>query len=121
MKRARAGLWLVGGVIAAVVVYEEFFAGSHVPAGYTPQNISPGSFTLSLTASLNGRVGFVLPRGGHWTGAVVGVAHSNTGRALPIASSTSPLLVSGLTPGQAVLMGWTDASGVAQTSGYVVG
>jgi hypothetical protein len=116
-----AGLWLLGGAALAVVVYEEFFAGSHVPAGYTSQPITAGSFTLSQTAAPSGQVGFVLPSGGHWTGAIKGGVGSGTGTPIAIASTTAPLLVSGLTLGQAVFMGWTDASGVQQTSAYAVG
>jgi hypothetical protein len=110
--------WALGGLAAAVGFYELWIKPTHVPAGYTPIAIQPGSVTAVAPAG-GGLVGFVLPSGGRWVNAAEEVNGAAQTR-VPLPSDTrAPLLVTGVGNGSGLLMQWTDANGRQQASGVL--
>jgi hypothetical protein len=109
-------LWALAGLGAAIGVYELFFASSHVPAGYASIPVSAG-VKNPMGAPAGGQVGFVLPDGAHWTIAARVPTPGAPQVAVPLPSSTSsPLLVTGVTAGAGFMLSWTDATGAAQVT-----
>lgn len=113
-------VWIVGGGIAAALLYEFVFK-SKVPPGYVRVDVAPGAGVHFPTGSVQDvarQIAFVLPSGAHWTGAGEQLGASISNIALP-PNPTDPLLVAGIEPGTQILLGFTDGVGNAQLAGYV--
>jgi hypothetical protein len=116
-------LWALGGVAAAVGVYELVFAPYHVPASFNGIAVSPGQMTVSHMGAAGktpGNFAFILPHGAQWAILARTPAPGAAQIAIPMPSRTDgPLLVQELMAGQGVMFTWTDARGNAQASVYV--
>jgi hypothetical protein len=117
------GLWLVAGAVAAIAAYEVFFADAHIPAGYEGINVAAGEMNLAAapgSGNVAGQFAFILPKGAKWDVAARNPTPASPQVAVPLPSTTTaPLLVTNVTPGQAFMFSWTDASGTGQASVYI--